>query len=221
MSIIDITSQPIKRFGVRKRRTSSNIYLIRLTELCKIDDFTQTLWNSLDGKQNIYQLALSIQNQSTDIINIAEILEKVTRSLIKLDELGYIVLNSDLDENEPYIKYVSTQKNRLKSILQKYYRYDSSLWFENIPPLVQDKIMTRFFRIIYEMYISRETETPLLSEDYFKNELSNQYLLDEPSALDRLSEEFDIHKWHYDLDEYKIIIQYADTVYSGDLDNRL
>lgn len=78
-----------KNVFVRKRKKSDQIYLILLTELFQLDQIAEQIWDLINGKYSIYEIAIAISELNSSI-DIAEIYEIVASNINFLLSKGLV-----------------------------------------------------------------------------------------------------------------------------------
>lgn len=220
MSDMNIHTAFRRGTGVRKRCCGGEVFLIRLTEIHKIDSFTEEVWSLIDGRKTLYEVSLALRHgrdvSETQLIEtLFFILNQMASSkLVEISEPGFLC--------ETEKRKVEANRARLAGIMQRFYSRGGQ-WDSDTSVGAADKMIKRFFRILYEMYESAwtsEIQTPL-TEEGFKELWARRFFLCEESSVRELRTTYALAGWYHSVQENRIVIRYQDTVYTGDLDNRL
>lgn len=218
MDNVTLASFPSRRFGVRKRISGGNIYLIRFTQLSKIDSFAETVWRHINGTNTLYEIVLLIRKKHT-AMDIAQCIECTWHCITELMRQQLLEISETQRQPYPLLTTQLCYIERMAELMQHFFKGEQP-WYHDINQVLQAKIMQRFFRIIYEMYTAEEN-TNIASEEQFKQQLGEKFLLSEDLVIEELSNHYRLYHWNFCEEENKITISYKKTVYVGDLDNRL
>ncbi|MET0106416.1 MAG: hypothetical protein ABW072_14930 [Sedimenticola sp.] len=209
------------RSGVRRRHVHGRDFLIRITNIHPLDTLTAALWDLIDDRRTLYEIFQEmekIQHRLSDYQGI----ESVVGAAMTLLQLGYLE-NTDAGQDDYERQFISNAlKQSVCELMQCFYTHASD-WQENLSAADIDKIYQRFTQIFYEYEVAqcKNTGRGVPDKYEFIVSLASAYILHEKQCLEWFKKVYEIRTWRYDMQENRIVIVYLDTVYSGDLDNRL
>lgn len=221
MSNITMSSRYQRGYNVRMRQVGDETFLIRLTNICKLDSFCIALWELLDGSRNFYQLVLELCARP-DSAGEENAIEMAANNVINLLKLGYIYEADHFTNEFSKTLFKSTKLSCLDLIMQSFYFGEIS-WFAEILLSDKERIRSRFFRILYEMESSRRQNNGglFVSEEDFVGNIFVNFVASERDCISLIKDTYELKGWRFDMQGNSITIVYMATVYFGDLDNRL
>lgn len=106
-------------------------------------------------------------------------------------------------------------------IMQEIYEKKSKKkWYADVTREKRELLVKRFYRIIYERYANPKGMQELDERQFLNDRVINEKN-DISEKIEFVKKETDIVKWDYSIEENKIKIIFKNSVYSGDLYNRL
>ncbi|MEJ2042297.1 MAG: hypothetical protein P8X74_09950 [Reinekea sp.] len=219
MTMVALGDVLVKHHAVRRRVVNGDIFLIKLTDLCRLDEFSNSAWKLINGKWSIFEIANHLGPRFPSMAQ-HEVIEKTVLCLSEYLNLGYVLSPSDALDNKSEVYKALTVSKYLGSVMQVFYS-QPGIWQKSISESFKEKLTVRFFRILYEMYESEISDKPIESETEFRNRIAGKTIFNIDDTVSDLKNKYDIKGWRHDVDTHSIVIQYRGTVYSGDVDNRL
>jgi hypothetical protein len=207
--------------GVRRRHVGGRDFLVRITSIHPLDAVSAALWDLVDNERTLFEICQAIEKSRIRISGYQGI-ESTVYAAMALQKLGYLEY-TDAGQADYEKQYISSSiKHSICDLMQSFYAHQSD-WQQHLSSTEIDKIYQRFTQIFYEYEVAqiKNTGSEIPTKDDFVTDLAIRYNLDEKQCSEWLRTQFEIRTWRYDMQENRIVIVYMNTVYSGDLDNRL
>ncbi|GGX57654.1 hypothetical protein [Saccharospirillum salsuginis] len=209
----------VKHYAVRRRNIDGDVFLVKLTNLCKLDQFSDEVWKLSRNNSSVFEITTRLSEKFPSIPN-HNIIEKTLLCISQYIKLGYLVPESEALKVRVQEYRDATVVEYLAAIMQELYA-ECEVWHIKLDVEFKEKLITRFYRIMYEMYVAEKKSNSLETEVVFKTYLAGKAIFDMSGTVNYIKQSYDIKSWRHDVHSNSIVIKYRDTVYSGDVDSRL
>lgn len=210
MPELDLNTRPLRHFSVRRRVLKEGVYLIRLTQLVKLNEASDRLWRMCDGAHSIADIA--IESDGMD-------LQWVCTTLLILQNAGMLApLHVEAAPTLPAERFDWEASPALQGLLATAVELvdgASGGAVRELPACVD-----RVFRLSYEAYFARYGTLYNLNESAFRTYWVEQFLQDPVAAARQWLDQFDLKSLHVDAERRFCRVGYGDVVYEGYLGHR-
>jgi hypothetical protein len=220
---ISMSSLPKRAFNVRKRRKGGNIYLIRFTEIHKINDFIEKLWRLANGHQSLLDILRELSGNE-NYLEDYECLEDIVSSLQYLENIGFLDLTNIASADKETVDFATDEPSSLSAeIMQRFHSSNGEPWDTGLSDEEKRKVFKRFFRILFEDMQSQNKSVTNMetAETEFRKCLESGYQKNPDAVLNEIREKRGLLDWFFRRRSNRIIMRFRHGVYEGDVNNRL